>query len=143
MDYLELEIEFDEVNPWREILISLLAEKGFDSFVETKTGLQSYIPKSNYNEEDFEEIRTFEHVVSVGLKVIEDQNWNAKWEENFDPVLIEDLVAIKAPFHLQNFEQELVLTIQPQMSFGTGHHQTTWLMTKTLVSTGFKWGRMC
>ena len=132
MDYIEFEIEFDQLEPWRDILVSLLAEKGFDSFVETKSGLQSYIPKSNYNEEDFEEIRTFEHVVSVDVKVIEDQNWNAKWEENFEPVLIENKIAIKAPFHKGEFVQDLVLTIQPQMSFGTGHHQTTWLMAKRL-----------
>lgn len=132
MDYIKLDVEFTELNPWREILVSILADKGFDSFCETKSGLESYIPKINFNEQLFNEIKNLEYVINTSVTVIEDQNWNAKWEENFDPVLIEEKVAIKAPFHTQIFTQELVITIQPQMSFGTGHHQTTWLMARRL-----------
>lgn len=138
MNYVELNIEFTEVHPWRDIMLSVLGEKEFDSFVETKTGLQSYIPENKYSEEIEKEVRQMQGVVSVNVKVIEDQNWNAKWEENFDPVVIEDKVAIKAPFHQQKFDQALVVTIQPQMSFGTGHHQTTWLMAKRLFELDLK-----
>lgn len=132
MDYVEVEVEFKTLDPWRDILISELAGRGFDSFVETKTGLKSYIPKVDFNEDIIVELGKREFVGRVNFRIIQDQNWNAKWEENFDPVLIENKVAIKAPFHKQQFQQELIITIQPQMSFGTGHHQTTWLMTKRL-----------
>ena len=128
MDYVEVEVEFSDLHPWRDILISRMAEKGFESFVETKTTLKSYIPEGNFSTVDLSKLTDLEGVSSVKHNIIQDQNWNAKWEENFDPVFVEKKLVIKAPFHSTEFDAELVLTIQPQMSFGTGHHQTTWLM---------------
>lgn len=132
MNYIELNINFVEVEPWREILVSHLAEKGFESFVETKSGLQSYIPEMDFSAEMIGDLATFEAIENYTFQVIQDENWNAEWEKNFDPVFVEDKLAIRAPFHPTDFSQELVVTIQPQMSFGTGHHQTTWLASKRL-----------
>jgi ribosomal protein L11 methyltransferase len=132
MDYVELTIEFSEVNPWRDIMISILSEKGADGFIETKTALKGYMPKSEYKEVLKEEVEKIKGVASVEIKLIKDQNWNAKWEENFEPVLVGSKLAIRAPFHEKTFNTELTITIQPQMSFGTGHHETTWMMANRL-----------
>ena len=132
MDYIELNIEFETVEPWRDIIVSQLAENGFESFVETKTGLQSYIPESEFSEDMINDLKTFEAISKFSYKTIQDKNWNAEWEKNFDPVFVEDKLAIIAPFHEGEFTQDLIVKIQPQMSFGTGHHQTTWLASKRL-----------
>ena len=124
MDYIELSIEFDELQPWREVVLSVLIENGFESFVETKTGLQGYISENNFKEEMIQVINQYENVVNIESKLIKDQNWNAKWEENFDPVFVEDLLAIIAPFHKEEYKHQVVIN--------TGHHQTTWLMSKRL-----------
>lgn len=130
MNYIELNIEFKALEPWRDILVSQLAEEGFESFVETKTGLLSYIAEKEFEESMLASLKNIEAIDQFTTKVIQDQNWNATWEENFDPVIVEDKLAIIAPFHKEEFSQSMVITIQPQMSFGTGHHQTTWLASK-------------
>lgn len=132
MNYIELQVEFEEIHPWRDIMIAFLEQKGFDGFVETKTGLKSYISELAFKELNLNEIETHQGVSSITHNIIEDQNWNAKWEENFDPVFVEDKLVIRAPFHPEDLNAQMVITIQPQMSFGTGHHQTTWLISKKL-----------
>lgn len=132
MDYIQVTIEFSKVHPWRDIIISQLDQLGFESFVETKLGLESYIPENKFEKDKLNHISEIEDVLNVASNLIKDQNWNAKWEENFDPVLVEDKLVIKAPFHDEEFSQDMEVVIQPQMSFGTGHHQTTWLISKRL-----------
>jgi ribosomal protein L11 methyltransferase len=135
MDYIELKVEFSILNPWREIVVSDLAVVGFESFAETKTGLSSYIPEKDFSDDMLLILDNYhEHITSYEVCKIVDENWNAKWEENFDPVYVEDKLAILAPFHSGEVVQREVIRIQPQMSFGTGHHQTTWLMSKKLFS---------
>ena len=138
MNYIELLVEFTQVHPWRDIMVAQLEQRGYESFVETKSGLKSYIPEQTFDPAIVDEIRSMEGIGTVVYDLIEDQNWNAKWEENFDPVFVEDLLVIRAPFHPENMKAKLVVTIQPQMSFGTGHHQTTWLMSKKLFDLDLK-----
>lgn len=142
MNYIELSITFSEIEPWRDIMVSNLAEKGFESFVETKTGLQSYIPENDFKEELISEYASIDAIAEMTFKTIQDENWNAEWEKNFDPVFVEDKLAIVAPFHKGEFSQKMVVTIQPQMSFGTGHHQTTWLASKRLFDLEVKGKRI-
>ncbi|NOQ72023.1 MAG: 50S ribosomal protein L11 methyltransferase [Crocinitomix sp.] len=142
MNYIELSITFNEIEPWRDIMVSNLAEKGFESFVETKSGLQSYIPENDFNAELISEYNSLDAIAEMTVKTIQDENWNAEWEKNFDPVFVEDKLAIVAPFHKGEFSQEMVITIQPQMSFGTGHHQTTWLASKRLFDLDVKGKRV-
>lgn len=132
MKYLELTVQLKEVEPWREILIAELAESGFESFVETNSGFSGYIPAESYKPELMTEILQHDQIVVSSLQEIEEQNWNAEWEKNFDPVFVEKKLAIIAPFHEYPSDFEKVITIMPKMSFGTGHHQTTWLMSKAL-----------
>ena len=124
--------------PWSDILVAELAEFGFESFVETDEGVQAYAPVqigdvSSILKEtcihDNPEVK-----VEWTLKEIPHQNWNAVWEESFDPVLVDSRLAIIAPFHdVNDFPNRELIVIQPQMSFGTGHHQTTYLMSQFLL----------
>ena len=135
LDTLELKISLSPKEPWSEVITAELSELGFDSFVDTENGLIAYAPaeiniqeviaNSSLNDEAAFEFK-------LESKIIEHQNWNAQWEENFKPVYIEEYATILAPFHKSELGKGMIVTIQPQMSFGTGHHQTTWMMTKAL-----------
>ena len=138
MDYFELTVTIEPRDPWADILVAELAEFGFESFVETEQGIQAYAPVQIGNVSsilketcihDNAEIR-----VDWKLEEIPHQNWNAAWEESFDPVLVDSRLAIIAPFHeVNDFKNRELIVIQPQMSFGTGHHQTTYLMSQFLL----------
>jgi len=143
MDYIELAIDFKTVTPWREVVLSDLAASGFESFVETEEGLNCYVSEQEFSEEMISSLKKFEnHIESFKINKIEDRNWNAEWETNFDPVFVEDKLAIVAPFHVDEYDQQLLVKIQPQMSFGTGHHQTTWLASKKLFNLDVKGKRI-
>ena len=139
MDYIEWNIKLDPRSPWSEILVAELGEEGFDSFVDTEEGVQAYIPMKQ--REDLQDLKKAfltgleekEVSVSIEEKIIPHQNWNAQWEESFDPVDVEDLLTIRAPFHKAENRTKMEVVIQPQMSFGTGHHQTTHLMLEHLL----------
>jgi ribosomal protein L11 methyltransferase len=120
-----------------EMLIAFLADAPFDTFEETETGVEAYLPaRANATEEaealltelaeqfDFEWVKTF----------IPGQNWNEIWESNFHPVIVGDLCAVRADFHdpIPNVRFEMI--INPKMAFGTGHHETTWMCLHKLES---------
>ena len=137
MDYLELSITVTPRDPWTEILTVELAELGFDSFVETEEGVLAYGAISNVNmdtivSETLIANKSAEYKIDFTEKVIPHQNWNAVWESDFHPVEVKDYLTIVAPFHSKEDKKGMIIEIQPQMSFGTGHHQTTWLMANAL-----------
>ncbi|MGV3612314.1 MAG: 50S ribosomal protein L11 methyltransferase [Fluviicola sp.] len=138
MDYFELTVTIEPRDPWADILVAELAEFGFESFVETETGIQAYAPVQIGDVSSILK-ETCIHdnaAISVNWKLeeIPHQNWNATWEESFDPVLVDSRLAIIAPFHnRKDFPERELIVIQPQMSFGTGHHQTTYLMSQFLL----------
>jgi ribosomal protein L11 methyltransferase len=137
MDYLELTVDLTPRDPWTEILIQQLADQGYESFVETTTGVQAYAPVKDIDP-NHPLIGTFlanahpEVTAQSVAKIIPQQNWNAKWESSFDPVVVESYLSIVAPFHDKSSQTGMVVEIEPKMSFGTGHHQTTYLMSKAL-----------
>ncbi len=138
MDYFELTVTIEPRDPWADILVAELAEFGFESFVETEQGIQAYAPvqigdvSSILKETCIHD--NAEISVNWKLEEIPHQNWNASWEESFDPVLVDSRLAIIAPFHdVNDFPERELIVIQPQMSFGTGHHQTTYLMSQFLL----------
>jgi len=141
MNYVELNITVEPSEPWVEILIAQLAEIEFESFTENNGQLQAYIQESLLNTEQVEQIIHSLNGDTVSLsystKIIVEENWNAVWESDFQPVTIEDKLIIRAPFHdpQNGFKEEVI--IQPQMSFGTGHHQTTWLLSNLLCDKDF------
>ncbi|MCH2235889.1 MAG: 50S ribosomal protein L11 methyltransferase [Crocinitomicaceae bacterium] len=132
MDYRSYELFFTDVFPWRDIAISEMAELGFESFSETKTGVLGYIQVLEDSEEIFAQVKSLEGVDRIEVNDIVTENWNQKWEDNFDPVYVDTKLAIVAPFHADFDSCDMTIVIQPQMSFGTGHHQTTWLISKRL-----------
>lgn len=137
MDYLELNIKLSPVRPFNEIIVAQLAEVGFESFVDTEEGVLAYgqIAETSVEKalnETFLGEKRDDVQFSFESRIIESQNWNAVWESDFEPVFVEDYVSILAPFHDRSQGKGLIVEIQPKMSFGTGHHQTTWMMSKAL-----------
>lgn len=141
MDYLELTVSISPHDPWTEILIAELAELGFESFVETEEGVQAYCAVKNINLAEVVKNSLLsksddEFELNFESKIIPHQNWNMLWESDFHPVKVENYLTIVAPFHSKEGRKGMIVEIQPQMSFGTGHHQTTWLMSKALFELG-------
>jgi ribosomal protein L11 methyltransferase len=131
MDYLEFKISCRE--EFREILIAELSEIGFDSFLETEEGIDVYAPSDSFDRESFEGVLSqYQDAASISVKEgkVAKVNWNEEWEKNYDPIAVGDLVYVRASFHPSQagFQHEIV--INPKMSFGTGHHATTYQMLK-------------
>ena len=131
MDYLEFKINCLE--EFREILIAELSQIGFDSFLETEEGIDAYSLSQGFNREAFDEvISNYSEAAQIQLLEgeMEKINWNAEWEKNYDPIAVDDLVYVRASFHPSplGFKHEIV--INPKMSFGTGHHATTFQMLR-------------
>lgn len=141
MDYLELTIDFQPKDPWAEIALVQLADQGYESFVETETGILAYAQvtavdvleplKGTFLSEDQSDV-----IITFETKIIPQQNWNETWEADFQPVVVEDYLTILAPFHDKTNRTGMLVEILPKMSFGTGHHQTTWMMSKALFELG-------
>jgi ribosomal protein L11 methyltransferase len=131
IDYIELKWTFNPFYPTNEIATVWLADIGYESFQEDGMYLKAYIPKALFNQPAVDEIvSNFEaQEVGVELEIVEipAQNWNQVWEDSFEPVLLDHL-SIVAPFHGSEYRRGRVIEIEPKMSFGTGHHQTTYLM---------------
>jgi ribosomal protein L11 methyltransferase len=137
MAYLAYEFRVKPVQPGAEILMAFVSEFAFESFESTDDGFVGYINEEHvtglYFDFELEDI-TYSYVVNK----IETINWNAEWENNFEPVLVDNLLCIRAPFHEQNFSVKHEIIIMPKMSFGTGHHQTTRLVCKNMFAADFK-----
>lgn len=137
MDYIELILDINPKKPWTEILIGELSDLGFESFSEENNKLQAYIPANDYEKVKvnsfLKEFAKKDITLDSEEKLIPSQNWNETWESDFEPVKIGKRLLIRAPFHEQELDFEETIEIQPQMSFGTGHHQTTYLLSKVLL----------
>ena len=138
--YIEYDFKISPLQPGTEILIAELGAAGFESFVENENGVQAYIQKAEWREEILSEIfilESDEFKITYQQRDIAQVNWNSEWEKNFDPIVVSDQCAVRAPFHKEyNVPYEIV--IEPKMSFGTGHHETTYMILKFLLETDLK-----
>lgn len=137
MDYIELDVKVTPRQPGSDLLISGLAENGFESFAETAEGFLAYIPAAQFSESLLIPLQEFTPemgTASFSSKHIPSQNWNAEWEKQYEPVWIGTRAVIRAPFHEPFPDVEIELVIQPQQSFGTGHHPTTRLVAEKLLT---------
>ncbi|RXG27588.1 50S ribosomal protein L11 methyltransferase [Leeuwenhoekiella marinoflava] len=133
--YSEYEFKVAPVNPGAEILIAELSQLDFESFDETEEGVKAYILSALDKEDLLEDIyllKNPEFEISYAVKLIEPINWNEEWEKNFEPIEVDGICSVRAPFHPKP-DTEFDIVIEPKMSFGTGHHETTHLMIKHLL----------
>ena len=120
-----------------EILIAELGEKAFESFIETETGISAFVQKDLWDTNILEDIQILdnpEFKIEYTFEEIEQVNWNEEWEKNFEPIDVDGKCHVRAPFH-EKTNAEFDIVIEPKMSFGTGHHETTHMMIQHLLET--------
>lgn len=140
MSNLEFDFKIDPLVPGNDIMATELAGIGFDMFIDTPAGILAYIVEESYNAEKLNIlIKKYEpeFKISFSFKKMPDVNWNEEWEKNFEPVLVEDRCCVRASFHNRPAGIIYDIVIDPKMSFGTGHHETTFLMIKEMLDLDF------
>ncbi len=153
MNYIEVAIEitpYTEENA--EIVIAMLDDIPFESFSTEEPLLKGYIGQDNFNQQNLKTVLSYFAGGASGFEVsyttafIQEENWNQTWESDFEPIFIDGLVTVKAPFHKNLPLTKYNIRIEPKMAFGTGHHQTTTMMVKGLLDLngeGEKSGELC
>lgn len=120
-----------------EILVAELGQKAFESFIETDFGVSAFVQKALWDEtilEDIYILTSDEFKISYTVEEIEQVNWNEEWEKNFEPIEVDGKCHVRAPFHPKT-KAPFDIVIEPKMSFGTGHHETTHMMIQHLLET--------
>ena len=142
MEYIEYQFYPVPFEPWNEIIVACLAEIGFESFMEEEQSVKAYVQSGLLEEDALNTLlHNWSEIDELEMKWthqrIAQQNWNAKWEADFVHVYIEDKLSIVAPFHDASARRNRVIEIEPKMSFGTGHHQTTYLVCQKMFDLAF------
>lgn len=135
MNYFEITIPATNEST-QEVIVALLENQGYEGFETNEAAVKAYIPSELFDANELQEtLNAFD--LSFEQAIIEKQNWNAVWESNFDPVIVDDFVGIRAHFHqpIQNVQYEILIT--PKMSFGTGHHATTFSVMQLMRNIEF------
>ena len=138
--YIGYDFIVSPLQPATEIIIAELGYVGFDSFVESEKGVTAYIQKDKWNAfilDDINILISKEFEITFEFNEIEQTNWNEEWEKNFEPIVVDNQVTVRAPFH-DKPTTKYDLVIEPKMSFGTGHHETTYMMIQHILKNDFK-----
>lgn len=140
MEYTEVDIRLNPVDPFADILVARLNEIEFESYAEDEKGVKAYVQTHLLDEESVKEIISEVEglcELSYTITKVKQENWNEQWESSFEPVYINENCVIRADFHkpITNVEQEIIIT--PKMSFGTGHHETTSLVMNEMFEIDF------
>jgi len=142
VNYIEIHWKIKLTEEESAILSAHLLNIGFDSFYEGEDGFKAYIQAELFSINLFAETLTnldfSEKLIGYYINKLEQKNWNEEWEKNFEPILVANSVFIKAPFHTVEFDAKYKIIIHPQMSFGTGHHETTSGMIEMMLNVDFK-----
>ena len=136
MNHVELIVNVEPQELGSDILIAELSEIEFESFVESETGFYAYIKEDAYSEINVKKLfLNYSHILKISYisKIIEKQNWAKEWESNYQAIDVDGKCSIRAPFHEKKKNIDYDIIIEPKMSFGTGHHNTTQLMIKKLL----------
>ena len=137
--YIGYHFTIEPIELGSEILIAELGEKAFESFIETETGISAYVQKDLWSEtilEDIQILDNSEFKINYTFEEIEQVNWNEEWEKNFEAIEVDGKCHVRAPFH-EKTNAEYDIVIEPKMSFGTGHHETTHMMIQHILETDF------
>ena len=124
----------------KDMFMELLGEIGFDSFMDTDEGFDAFCQEPLLNDEELNDIMQMEQFANVKLikkELIPDQDWNATWEASYEPVIINEFCRIRAPFHKVEGSYKYDLIIEPKMSFGTAHHETTSQIIELMLQSDF------
>jgi ribosomal protein L11 methyltransferase len=135
--YIGYNFNVSPVQPATEILIAELGFAGFESFVENENGVNAYIQKEDWHNailDDIQILKNTEFTISYEYEEIAQVNWNEEWEKNFEPIEVDGRCVVRAPFH-EKPSVEYDIIIEPKMSFGTGHHETTHMMLQHILNT--------
>lgn len=135
MDFIEVAIKAPQ--DFADILTAELSEVGYDTFMDTETGFNAYITEDIFNEAELKDVvAKYAGMAEISYETnkIAKQNWNEEWEKNFEPLVIGNKVSVRASFHPQPENLEYDIVINPKMTFGTGHHETTTLMIENQLT---------
>ena len=138
MDYIAVHIKIEPFSEeWAEIVEAEIADLGFDSFTIDEPFLNAFIPLEQFSEPKLKTvlggIESGDCRLSHTVELVKEQNWNATWESDFEPVVVGGEVTVKAKYHKDLPKTRYNIVIDPQMSFGSGHHQTTTMMVEALL----------
>ena len=142
MKYLELIIAIPlNRGTGTDITIAELNKIGYESFLENEKGLNAYIPLQGFKQKLLDKLTVLTSdefgEVLISTRIIEETNWNKEWESNFEPVEVGKFCYLRSPYHKASKEHRHEIIIEPKMSFGTGHHSTTWLMINQMKDLSF------
>ncbi|WP_430612101.1 50S ribosomal protein L11 methyltransferase [Flavobacterium sp. JP2137] len=135
VSYIAYRFEVEPRELGTEILIAELAEKAFESFEESENGVSAYVQKSLWSEDILDGVQILgssDFKISYIVEDIEQINWNEEWEKNFNPIDVDGVCYVRAPFH-EKTSAKYDIVIEPKMSFGTGHHETTYMMIRHIL----------
>lgn len=133
MNYIKINIKPTNAG-LNEIIIAQLADYAFNGFEEEEEQLIAYIDENEFQQTEKKALENIleAHQLQHQIQTLEEQNWNAKWESDYQPVLVDDFCAVRATFHPPITQVQYEIVITPKMSFGTGHHATTYMMMKQM-----------
>jgi ribosomal protein L11 methyltransferase len=139
MDFIEVAIQAPA--EFTDILTAELSEVGYDTFMDTESGFNAYITENVFSETQLKEVvEKYAGMAQISYETqkIAKQNWNEEWEKNFEPLIIGDICSVRASFHPKPENVQYDIVINPKMSFGTGHHETTTLMIENQLTVDHK-----
>jgi ribosomal protein L11 methyltransferase len=140
MNYYACSFTNPENENLKDMFMELLGEIGFDSFMDTDEGFEAYCQEPALDDDELNDIMQMEQFANVKLlkkELIPDQDWNATWEASYEPVIINEFCRIRAPFHKVEGSYKYDLIIEPKMSFGTAHHETTSQIIELMLQSDF------
>lgn len=141
MNYLAYTFSNPSNENLKDMFMELLGEIGFDSFMDTDDGFTAYCTETAFDKESLDGLLQMEQLADVRIlnkELIPDQDWNATWEASYEPAIIDETCRIRAPFHEPDNNYKYDLCIEPKMSFGTAHHETTSQIIRLMLAEDFK-----